>query len=117
MKQMPDETDGNTRASLGRIERDIEHLDRKFDAFISQHQIKHDTDQSNYNSHLITSATTAASASRAETAVNLLDTKVDTIEIWRHELLGAMRLVKLAFGTSILSALATIVGMAVALSR
>lgn len=113
---MPPDEDG-VRGSLGRIERDIEHLDRKFDSFIQQHTSKHDTDQSNYNQHLIAASQDSARAVRAEAGVAVLDAKVDTIEVWRHELLGAMRLVRIAFGTSILSAVATVVGMIVVLMR
>lgn len=41
---------------IGRLERDLERLDRKIDAFLTQHQVKHDMEQQAIQAHLLNSA-------------------------------------------------------------
>lgn len=96
-------------SGVGRLERDIDRLDRKLDSFLTQHQTKHDAEQTSYTTHLLAAAESMSRSSRHEGLLTTLDARLEAIETWRHELLGAMRLVKLAMGTSVISALAAII--------
>lgn len=105
------------RSSLSRIERDLEHLVTKLDSFISTHQLKHDAEQSAFHAQLLQAAPMAQTVARLDAQVTAIDGRIDTIDVWRHEILGATRLMRLAFGTSILSAVAALVGIAVVVAR
>jgi hypothetical protein len=105
-----DETDGReVRSSLARIERDVDRLDRKLDSFLTQHSAKHDTEQAGFNAHLLAASESMSRSLRNEAAVSQLDTRLSTVEDWRQAMLGAMSLMRLALGTSVLSAIVAIV--------
>lgn len=115
--RMSGHEEASTKAALKRIERSQEQLAVELRGYITAHGTKHDTDQQAYNQHLIDSSRTASEAARADVNVTALDKRVDSLELWRYELLGMGRLARLAFGTSVLSSLAAVVGIWVALSK
>jgi hypothetical protein len=103
--------DREVRSSLARIERDVDRLDRKVDSFLTQHAAKHDTEQQSFNAHLLAAGESMSRSARNESQISSLDTRVESVESWRSELRGAMNLMRLALGTSILSAIVTVFGL------
>ena len=99
------------KAGVDRIEKDVERLDRKFDTYLTQHQATHAADQTQMNQHLLLSAESMNRSLRHEQDIPGIEHRIEIIETWRHELLGAMSLVKIAFGTSIISSIVAIVSL------
>lgn len=99
------------KAGVTRIERDMERLDRKFDSFLTQHAAKHDAEQASYNSHILSASESMSRSARHDAEIPQLDKRLETIEVWRHELLGAMGLMRLTFGTSIVASIIAIVSL------
>jgi hypothetical protein len=105
-----DESDGReVRSSLARIERDVDRLDRKLDSFLTQHAGKHDTEQQAFHTHLLTAEQINARGISTEKLALELDARLVIIENWRQGMLGALSLMRLALGASILSAILAIV--------
>ena len=104
------------KAGVGRIERDVDRLDRKLDSFLTQHQQKHDQEQAATSAHLLQASESMGRSNRHEAILPDLDRRLETIETWRHELLGAMSLMKLAFGTSIVSSIVAVVSLVILLT-
>jgi hypothetical protein len=104
---------------IGRLERDLERLDRKVDVFLTQHQAKHDLEQQTFQSHLLASVKSSEQAQGLvdrvglqERTVSALDQRLETLELERAQVLGAWRLMKFVLGASLLSLLVNIVALA-----
>lgn len=104
------------KASTARIEKDVDRLDRKLDAFLTQHQQKHDADQATYNAHVMVSGASMERSLRHENELPALEKRLESIETWRHELLGAMGLMRLTFGTSVLASIVAIASLVILVS-
>jgi hypothetical protein len=100
--------DREVRSSLARIERDVDRLDRKVDSFLTQHAAKHDTEQQAFNAHLLAAGESMSRGVRNESQLAAIEVRLEVIENWRAELRGAMNLMRLALGTSVLSAIIAI---------
>ena len=104
---------------IGRLERDLERLDRKVDVFLTQHQAKHDLEQQAFQSHLLASVKSSEQAQGLsdrvglqERTVSAIDQRLETLELERAQVLGAWRLMKFVLGASLLSLLVNIVALA-----
>jgi hypothetical protein len=104
---------------IGRLERDLERLDRKVDAFLTQHQAKHDMEQQALQSHLLNSAKATEQAQGLNDRVRAQDgsmlaigKRLETLELERAQVIGAWRLMKFVLGASLLSLLVNIVALA-----
>lgn len=96
-------------SSLGRIERDVDRVERKLDSFLQAHASKHDTEQNAFNAHLLAASESMQRSLRNEAAMVEVDTRLQSVEDWRRELMGAMGLMRLALGTSVLAAVVAVV--------
>lgn len=99
------------KASTTRIERDMDRLDRKLDSFLQQHQVKHDAEQSAANAQLLSTSDIMGRGLRHEGELLAMDHRLETLETWRHELLGAMSLMRLTFGASILASVIGVISL------
>ncbi len=104
---------------IGRLERDLERLDRKVDVFLTQHQAKHDLEQQAFQAHLLASVKSSEQAQGLsdrvglqERTVSAIDQRLETLELERAQVLGAWRLMKFVLGASLLSLLVNIVALA-----
>ncbi len=105
------------KAGVARIERDVDRLDRKFDSFLTQHQGKHDVEQAAAAAHLLVASESMQRSQRHDAQLPEFDRRLELVETWRHELLGAMGLMKLAFGTSIVSSILAIASLFILLAK
>jgi hypothetical protein len=108
---------------IGRLERDLERLDRKVDGFLTQHQAKHDIEQQALQTHLLNSAKASEQAQGLNDRVRVqdgtlmaIDKRLETLELERAQVIGAWRLMKFVLGASLLSLLVNIVALAGVLS-
>ena len=99
------------KAGMGRIERDVDRLDRKLDAFLTAHAAKHDAESASMNLHLREAGESMNRSMRHDGEILNVDKRVEAIETWRHELLGAMGLIKITFGASIISSIIAIASL------
>jgi hypothetical protein len=104
---------------IGRLERDLERLDHRVDAFLTQHGVKHDLEQQAIQSHLLASARMGEQAQGLvdrvkvqERTVTAIDARLETLELERAQVIGAWRLMKFVLGASLLSLLVNIVALA-----
>ena len=104
------------KASTARIEKDVDRLDRKLDTFLTQHAQKHDADQATYNAHVMNATESMTRSLRHEAEIPALEKRMEAIETWRHELLGAMGLMRLTFGTSVLASMVAIASLVILIS-
>jgi len=96
------------KAGVQRIERDVDRLDRRLDTYLQQHQARHDADAGAMTSHVMSANESMARSLRHDGEIVAMDKRLDVVETWRAELLGAMGLMRLAFGTSIISGIVTV---------
>jgi hypothetical protein len=104
---------------IGRLERDLERLDRKVDTFLTQHQAKHDMEQQAFGAHLLSSAKASEQTQglsdrvKAQDGLMLaIDKRLETLELERAQVIGAWRLMRFVLGASLLSLLVNIVALA-----